>query len=81
MQNLDRFDPDYFQPAEKYSMAIRSEATGHPGLVNGVPRIPYLKEVDVQPIVKPFPRNSSKHLATGSPASGHLDKKLNPENT
>ncbi|KAM0896054.1 hypothetical protein ACQ4PT_023431 [Festuca glaucescens] len=66
---------------EKYSMAIRSEATAHPGQVNGVPRIPYSKEVDVQPIVKTFPQSSSKHLVTGNPASGHLDKKLKPENT
>ncbi|XP_047053673.1 protein tesmin/TSO1-like CXC 6 isoform X1 [Lolium rigidum] len=66
---------------EKYSMAIRSEATAHPGQVNGVPRIPYSKEVDVQPIVKTFPQSSSKHLVTGNPASGHLDKKLEPGNT
>ncbi|CAM0882592.1 unnamed protein product [Alopecurus aequalis] len=66
---------------EKYTMAIRSEATSNPGQVNGVPRIPYSKEVDVQPIVKTFAQSSSRHLVTGSPASGHLDKKLRPENT
>uniref|UniRef100_A0ACD5VGT6 Uncharacterized protein n=1 Tax=Avena sativa TaxID=4498 RepID=A0ACD5VGT6_AVESA len=67
---------------EKYSMAIRSEATGHHGQVNGGPRIPYSKDVDVQPIVKTFTQSSSKHLVTGNPASEHLDKKkLKPEGT
>lgn len=64
---------------EKYSMAIRSEVTGHSGQVNGVPRIPYPK-VDV-PVVKTFPQSSSKHLVAGNPSSGHLDKRLKPENT
>uniref|UniRef100_N1R3I4 Uncharacterized protein n=1 Tax=Aegilops tauschii TaxID=37682 RepID=N1R3I4_AEGTA len=54
----ERFGPDHFQPAEeKYSMAIRSEVTGHPG------------------------QSSSKHLVAGNPSSGHLDKRLKPENT
>uniref|UniRef100_A0A804ND26 CRC domain-containing protein n=1 Tax=Zea mays TaxID=4577 RepID=A0A804ND26_MAIZE len=57
---------------ERYSMAIKSETSGHPGQVNGVSQVPYSK-VDV-PAVKTYPQSSSSHLVAGKPVTGLLDK-------
>ncbi|PVH38013.1 hypothetical protein PAHAL_5G150300 [Panicum hallii] len=58
---------------ERYSMAIKSETSGHPGQVNGVSRVPYPR-VDVPAVVKTFPQGSSSHPVAGKPVTGHLDK-------
>ncbi|KAJ1285502.1 hypothetical protein BS78_03G284100 [Paspalum vaginatum] len=58
---------------ERYSMAIKSETSGHPGQVNGVSRVPYSK-VDVPAVVKTYAQSSSSHPVAGKPVTGHLDK-------
>ncbi|CAL4973934.1 unnamed protein product [Urochloa decumbens] len=58
---------------ERYSMAIKSETSGHPGQVNGVSRLPYPK-VEVPAVVKTFPQGSSSHPVAGKPFTGHLEK-------
>ncbi|TVU35031.1 hypothetical protein EJB05_16897 [Eragrostis curvula] len=63
---------------ERYSMGIKSEASGHLGQVNGVSRVPYTK-VDVPAVVKTFPQSSSSQPVAGNPVSGHLDKNLRPD--
>ncbi|GJM93059.1 hypothetical protein PR202_ga09581 [Eleusine coracana subsp. coracana] len=65
---------------ERYSMAIRPEASGHLGQVNGVSRVPYSK-VDVPADVKTFPQSSSSQPVAGNPVTGHSDKKLKPDNS
>uniref|UniRef100_A0A0A9E4L9 Uncharacterized protein n=1 Tax=Arundo donax TaxID=35708 RepID=A0A0A9E4L9_ARUDO len=63
---------------ERYSMAIKSEASSYLGQVNGVSRVPYSK-VDVPAVVKTFPQSSSSQPVAGNPVTGHLDKKMKPE--
>ncbi|RCV27454.1 hypothetical protein SETIT_5G326500v2 [Setaria italica] len=58
---------------ERYSMAIKSETSGHPGQVNGVSRVPYPK-VDAPAVVKTSLQGSSSHPVAGKPVTGHLDK-------
>jgi hypothetical protein len=65
---------------EMYSMAIKPEASGHRGQVNGVSGVPYSK-VDVPAVVKTFPQSSSSQLVAGNPVSGHLDKKQKPDSS
>ncbi|XP_062206937.1 protein tesmin/TSO1-like CXC 6 isoform X2 [Phragmites australis] len=65
---------------ERYTMAIKSEVSGHPGQVNGVSQVPHSK-VDAPAVVKTFLQSSSSHPVAGNPVTGHLDKKLKPENT
>ncbi|XP_062222148.1 protein tesmin/TSO1-like CXC 6 isoform X2 [Phragmites australis] len=65
---------------ERYSMAIKSEVSGHLGQVNGVSQVPYSK-VDVPAVLKTFPQSSSSQPGAENPVTGHLDKKLKPENS
>lgn len=61
-------------------MAMKPEASGHLGQVNGVSRVPYSK-VDVPAVVKTFPQSSSSQPIAGNPVTGHSDKKLKPDNS
>jgi hypothetical protein len=67
---------------ERYSMAVKPEASAHLGQVNGVSQVPYSK-VDVPAVVKTFPHSSSSQ-----PVAGNIlgiwsfgQKKLKPDNS